>query len=535
MSVGVHQHIRTGVSCGPLHRLDVTAGDHQLVGGTGVTQPMKDDAWELWVCILPFQKLLADEHRLHRQTVGQPQQHPAVAVPLRVEGFFPFQAFQPLFQLLPQGGGHKDGAAGGFGLGVLQDKGGLAALQLVREDAEDAALVHLRQRVLLHPLHGTVDGEGAHAVGSIKVDVLRGQTGNLTLSECTHQCQVHCQMQDGVLHAVQRCPHLLHLPDAALLGGLFGRFHRDRAFDEDAPLHRQQKGVVQKLVDLMKGSAGKGALLLLGREVSPLAAHILPAGGLAQGVVQGFDVVGPQLLHLHLPDIGDDEVLDERQIGLVGLGCPLVLAALLGQPVHQELCHRHRGRDQEVAGRQLMLDLLLAFHRLLFGGKAFPFVAALAVLVLIGVADTVRTAAFRDICHRFASLSSCPVEPRIEAVFRDADASACPQDTELGGAVAQVVGGTLADGQHLRDFLHRVHQLSGLRAVGRRLDGIGSSDHLHCSRIRVRLQELFRIIQWFHILVHFITHRHCSLLIMAHHRLLRAVLIKSDDFRRDAV
>ncbi len=115
--------------------------------------------------------------------------------------------------------------------------------------------------------------------------------------------------------------------------------------------------------------------------------------------------------------------------------------ALLGQPVHQELCHRHCGRDQEIAGRQFMFDLLLAFDRLLFGGKALPFVAALAVLVLIGVADTVRAAAFRDICHRFASLSSCPVEPRIEAVFRDADASACPQDTELGGAVAQVVGG----------------------------------------------------------------------------------------------
>ena len=36
MGVGVHQHIRTGVSCGPLHRLDVAAGDHQLVGGTGI-------------------------------------------------------------------------------------------------------------------------------------------------------------------------------------------------------------------------------------------------------------------------------------------------------------------------------------------------------------------------------------------------------------------------------------------------------------------------------------------------------------------
>ena len=41
--------------------------------------------------------------------------------------------------------------------------------------------------------------------------------------------------------------------------------------------------------------------------------------------------------------------------------------------------------NQKIAGRQLMLDLLLAFHRLLFGGKALPFVSALAVLVLIGV------------------------------------------------------------------------------------------------------------------------------------------------------
>ena len=112
MGVGVHQHIRTGVTCGPLHRLDVTAGDHQLVGGTGMPQTVKDDAGELRVCILPFQELFADEHRLHRQTVGEPQQHPAVAVPLRVEGFFPLQPFQPLLQFLPQGGGHKDGAAG---------------------------------------------------------------------------------------------------------------------------------------------------------------------------------------------------------------------------------------------------------------------------------------------------------------------------------------------------------------------------------------------------------------------------------------
>ena len=127
--------------------------------------------------------------------------------------------------------------------------------------------------VLLHPLHGTVDGEGAHTVGSIKVDVLRGQTCHLPFPQCTHQRQVHRQMQDGVLHAVQCCPHLLHLPDAALLGGLFGCFHRDGAFDEDAPLHRQQKGIVQKLVDLIESSAGEGALLLLGQQVHQELCH----------------------------------------------------------------------------------------------------------------------------------------------------------------------------------------------------------------------------------------------------------------------
>ena len=49
MGVGVHQHIRTGVSCGPLHRLDVAAGDYQLIGGTGMPQTVKDDARELRV------------------------------------------------------------------------------------------------------------------------------------------------------------------------------------------------------------------------------------------------------------------------------------------------------------------------------------------------------------------------------------------------------------------------------------------------------------------------------------------------------
>ena len=101
-----------------------------------------------------------------------------------------------------------------------------------------------------------------------------------------------------------------------------------------------------------------------------------------------------------------------------------------------------------------MLDLFLSVCCLIFRGEALPFVAALAVLGLIGVADAVRVAAFCNICHTVASLSSCPVEPRIEAVLRYTDASAYPQNTEFGGAVAQVVSRAQADGQHSCDLFY---------------------------------------------------------------------------------
>ena len=70
MSVGVHQHIRRGVPCGALNGFHIAAGDHQLIGGTGMPQAVKHDASELRVLVLPLDELLADEDRLYRQTVG---------------------------------------------------------------------------------------------------------------------------------------------------------------------------------------------------------------------------------------------------------------------------------------------------------------------------------------------------------------------------------------------------------------------------------------------------------------------------------
>ena len=119
-------------------------------------------------------------------------------------------------------------------------------------------------------------------------------------------------------------------------------------------------------------------------------------------------MVGLEFLHFHAADIGDGQILDGGKVGFVGLGCPLVLAALLGQPVYQELCHRHRGRDQKSASCQFMLDLLLSIRCLLFGGKTFSFVAALAVFIFVGVSDAVRVAALRNICHTVCLLIKLP-------------------------------------------------------------------------------------------------------------------------------
>ena len=84
MSIGVYQHIRRSVTRCALHSLHIAAGDHQLVGRTGMPQAVEHDAGELRVCILPLEELLTNQHRLNRQTVGQAEQHSAVMVACRV-------------------------------------------------------------------------------------------------------------------------------------------------------------------------------------------------------------------------------------------------------------------------------------------------------------------------------------------------------------------------------------------------------------------------------------------------------------------
>ena len=101
-----------------------------------------------------------------------------------------------------------------------------------------------------------ISTEGSDAIRSIKVEILWGQTYDLALSQCAHQCEVDCQMQDGVLHAVQCRSHLLYRPDGALLCGLLGTVHGNRAFDKDALLYGILEGCTQQPMHLMDGGAG---------------------------------------------------------------------------------------------------------------------------------------------------------------------------------------------------------------------------------------------------------------------------------------
>ena len=93
--IGVYQHICRSVSGSSLNGFHIAAGDHQLVGRTGMPQAMEHDAGKLRVCILPLEELLTNQHRLDCQTVGQAEQHSAVTVAFRVFPLVCRQLIQP--------------------------------------------------------------------------------------------------------------------------------------------------------------------------------------------------------------------------------------------------------------------------------------------------------------------------------------------------------------------------------------------------------------------------------------------------------
>ena len=135
-----------------------------------------------------------------------------------------------------------------------------------------------------------------------------------------------------------------------------------------------------------------------------------------------------------------------------------MLAALLGQPIHEELCHRHRGRNQKSASSQFMFNLLLSVRCLLLGGKTLPFVVALAVFIFVGVADAVRIAALRNICHP----EMAEPEPTADVLYAMAEIFFTAPLQHFGENTLQLLIRLLLIG---RDFLAGIFPLDGTLPV----------------------------------------------------------------------
>lgn len=156
--------------------------------------------------------------------------------------------------------------------------------------------------------------------GGIEIQITRLQAENFALTERKDHAHVHCQMQGGVLDGLQGCQHGFLVPDGAFLdidlGGITGQGN----LVDEVPLHRIGKCGLEQRVDFVDRGAGQQPLFLFVGQGLLYAMDVLPAGGLGKGSIELLNVVGSQLLHLAIADIGHDKVLHHRYRLRVGLG-----------------------------------------------------------------------------------------------------------------------------------------------------------------------------------------------------------------------
>ena len=169
MGVGVYQHICRSVSCGALHSLHIAAGDHQLIGGTGMSQTVEHGLFKLWMLRSPQAVPFCQQLRCDGQAIREPEQLPAVAVLFWGVLLVLLELFKPCQKLRFQRFGHIQDAVGLLGLGLFQDERGLAARTPVREGVVDLIGVELFQSVLVGSLHGLADRDSATPIGGIKL------------------------------------------------------------------------------------------------------------------------------------------------------------------------------------------------------------------------------------------------------------------------------------------------------------------------------------------------------------------------------
>ena len=205
---------------------------------------------------------------------------------------------------------------------------------------------------------------------------------------------MHRQMECRVLDGLQGCQHGFLIPDGALLVVCLGCFTGQGNLVDQVPFHRIGECGLEQRVDFVDRGAGQQPLLLLLGKFLLDTLHILPAGGLGKGCIELLNVVGSQLLHLAIADIGHDKVLHHRHRLCVGLRGPFVLGGLDRDPLVQQFLYRHGVGNEERVVRQFFFDRDLSLLRLLLGLETFPSLVGFAGMVFVLVTDGVGTHPF---------------------------------------------------------------------------------------------------------------------------------------------
>ena len=127
---------------------------------------------------------------------------------------------------------------------------------------------------------------------------------------------------------------------------------------------------------------------------------IQPARCPAQRGVKLFEVIRLNLLNLLLAEIGHDKILDHGYRVGVGLGCPLVLAGLDGEPLVQHFRYRHCIGYEERTVQEFFLYRDLAVLRFLLGFETLPAFTDPASMVFVFETNGVGISAPENRCHR---------------------------------------------------------------------------------------------------------------------------------------
>ena len=256
-------------------------------------------------------------------------------------------------------------------------------------------LVNLRQGIPGNPLQFLVHiNEGRAIVDALRGDIhtVPSQTQHLAHPQGAGKRQVQCQTKHIVLAEVDGFEQGLCVPDFPLLLFVLGKgCVLDRIAGHQLPLDRLIEGTAEDFVNLSNRVGGDE--LGLASLVRPL----LGFHGL-ELLIKAVHHAGGDIIQLRFPKQGEDVVVDQPPVALIGRGGPGV-RAVDGDVFLQQMGQCGGGGGDECSFRQLMLHLGLPLLRLRVGIKALPLLTAFSVLVCDPVGHRILALSLDDACH----------------------------------------------------------------------------------------------------------------------------------------